>query len=262
MAQENSKLSYYLLFCLAMILVGSSVVIGKQLTMKLPVFFTMGVRFFFSIIVFYFIVKIKRESFPKLNKRDYTVLFIQSATGIFLFNILLFYGLRFTSGVEAGIILSMSPAFVAIIAFLFLREKLTSKKWLGISLAILGIILVNSISFTITSFKMSMFQIIGNLMILIVALSEAVFTVTGKYSTNKLSPYQISLIITLIAFVLFLPLSIYESFKVDYTLIDFNLILELFYYAVFIGMVPYVLVYKALKHITATTAGVMTTLIY
>ena len=128
MYKENSKLFYYLLFCLGMILVGSSVVIGKELTFKLPIFFTMGVRFLFSIIIFYLIIKIKKDIFPKLEKKDYAMLFIQSATGIFLFNILLFYGLKFTSGVEAGIILSLSPAFAAIIAFLllfFIRSHLS-----------------------------------------------------------------------------------------------------------------------------------------
>ena len=35
MYKENSKLFYYLLFCLGMVLAGSSVVVGKELTLKI-----------------------------------------------------------------------------------------------------------------------------------------------------------------------------------------------------------------------------------
>ena len=113
METQPSKLFYYFLFALGMILVGSSVVIGKELTTKLPIFFTVEIRLLVSMVIFYLILKIRKEVFPELDRKDYFVLFTQSTTGILLYNVLLFYGLRYTSGIEAGVILSLSPIFAA-----------------------------------------------------------------------------------------------------------------------------------------------------
>src|SRR3989338_8134658 len=262
MEKQSSKLFYYFLFSLGMVLVGSSVVIGKELTTQLPIFFTVEVRLLVSMIVFYLIVKIKKEIFPQLDKKDYVVLFVQSSTGILLYNVLLFYGLRYTSGIEAGIILSLSPIFAAIVAFILLKEILSYKRWAGVILAVFGVALINLNSFRGQGeIEYSIYRILGNLMIVGVALSEAIFAVTSKYNRAKLSAYQICLVITVISFILFLPLSIYESMKVDYALINFKLILQLLYFIIFVGIIPYVLTFTAIKYISATTAGVLTVLI-
>ena len=262
MEKQPSKLFYYLLFSLRMVLVGSSVVIGKELTTQLPVFFTVEIRLFISMLLFYLIVKLKKEIFPALEKKDYIILFVQSSTGILLYNVLLFYGLRFTSGIEAGIILSLSPIFAAIVAFILLKETLSYKRWAGVILAVFGVALINLNSFRGQGeIEYSIYRILGNLMIVGVALSEAIFAVTSKYNRAKLSAYQICLVITVISFILFLPLSIYESMKVDYALINFKLILQLLYFIIFVGIIPYILTFTAVKYISATTAGVLTVLI-
>lgn len=246
-----------------MILVGSSVVIGKELTMQLPVFFTVEVRLLISAIIFYGIVRAKKEHFPAMDRKDYLFLFIQSATGIVLYNVLLFYGLRYTSGVEAGIILSLSPIFAAIAAFLLLQERLKYQRWIGVVLAVTGVILVNVTAFGksgASSYHLS--KILGNIMIVGVALSEAIFAVTGKYNRNKLSAYQVCLVITSLAFILFLPFAIYQLRQVNYTaLVQTKLLLQLAYFTVFVGIIPYILTFTAVKYISATTAGVLTVLI-
>jgi drug/metabolite transporter (DMT)-like permease len=258
MQVQKARPSHYLTFALGLFFVGSSVVSGKQLTNTLPVFFTMGIRFVVSLIFFFVLMKMRHEKFPKLNRRDLVVLFIQSATGIFLFNIFLFYGLRYTSGTEAGVLLSLSPAFSALIAFVFLREKLNAKIWLGIGLAMLGIALINITGQSASVTADTWLHIAGILMIGGVALSEAIFMVTGKYNTAKLSPYQISFAIICIAFVLFLPFALYEAWQVDYMVFDLRLLVALAYYVVFVGIVPYMLVYAAMRFLSATSAGVLT----
>ena len=176
------------------------------------------------MLVFYLIVKIKGEVLL-LDKIDYIVLFVQSATGIFLYNVFLFYGLRYTSGIEAGIILSLTPIFAAIVAFILLKERVSHKRWGGIMLAVFGVVLINLNSFAGHGvIQYSFLRILGNIMIVGAALSEGIFGVTAKYNRAKLSAYQICLVVTTISFILFLPLSIYESLYIDYSLINLKLI--------------------------------------
>jgi len=262
MEKQPSKLFYSFMFSLAMIFVGSTVVITKELTSQLPIFFTLEVRFLVAMLVFYLIVKIKGEVLPQLDNKDYIVLFVQSATGIFLYNVFLFYGLRYTSGIEAGIILSLTPIFAAIVAFILLKERVSHKRWGGIMLAVFGVVLINLNSFAGHGvIQYSFLRILGNIMIVGAALSEGIFGVTAKYNRAKLSAYQICLVVTTISFILFLPLSIYESLYIDYSLINLKLILQLAYFTIVNGIFSYILAFTAAKHISATTAGVLTVLI-
>ncbi len=259
--KDRSMFWNYFLYCFGMVLVGSYVVVAKNLTEQLPVFFTIGIRFLIATPVFFLIIKLRKEKFPKLTRKDLWYLFLQSATGIFLFNIFLFYGLKYSKGVEAGIVLSLSPALVAILAYFLLKEKIGFNKVIGVVLTIMGIITINLNNILGTGDGFASFQLLGVILILGVAFCEALFTIFGKYNSGNMSPYQLSYAITLIALVLFLPIFIIEAINVDYTIFTLQLIFSLTYYIIFTGIISYVVVYYALKHLEASVAGVLTGLI-
>jgi drug/metabolite transporter (DMT)-like permease len=240
-----------------MVLVGSSVISGKLLTNSMPVFLVSGIRMFFPLIIFYVLLKLKNEKIPKLSKKEKIILFVQALAGNFIFNTLLFYGLRYTSGIDAGILLSFSPAFAAVIAYFFLKEKLATKKMIGIALAIAGIIFLNLMNGDISAQN----RFLGNIMILCVALSEGIFVILGKHNAEKLSAYQLSYLITLISFMLFLPFSIYEGMHFNFSGISTDTFYALIYYIIFVGVLPYLLVYSSIKDLKGSQAGVLTTLI-
>jgi len=120
----SKQIYAYLSLTVAMVIVGSSVVIGKLVVSSFPVFLAAGLRFAIGTLVL-FPILLKREGLnvPALNKRDWILLFLQAVTGAFLFTVFLFYGLKLTNAAEAGIITSLAPAVVGVLSFLFLREK-------------------------------------------------------------------------------------------------------------------------------------------
>ena len=125
---------------------------------------------------------------------------------------------------------------------------------MGIILAVIGIIIVNLSSVESSEFS---FHLLGNVLIIGYALFEALFIVLSKYNSERLSAYQISFIISFIALILFLPLSVYEALRVDYSVFDLKLISALAYYVIFVAIIPYILYYNSIRHISATSAGVL-----
>src|SRR2546427_94422 len=94
----------------AMAIVGSSVVVGKLVVARVPVFLVGGLRLAFACAVLVPLLLLVERGRPRLGRRDLALLGLQAFTGIFLFTTLLLSGLRLTSAAAAGIVTSTTPA--------------------------------------------------------------------------------------------------------------------------------------------------------
>ncbi len=111
---SGKKLMAYLELSSAMIIVGSTVVIGKVITSGFPVFLASGLRFAISSVILLPILLKANNGFPALRRKDVSILFLQSFAGNFLFSIFLLYGLRLTSAAESGIIIGTTSAVIGL----------------------------------------------------------------------------------------------------------------------------------------------------
>jgi drug/metabolite transporter (DMT)-like permease len=127
----------------AMVLVGSSVVAGKLMAESLPVFLAGGLSSAIGAAILLPVLFAREGGLPVVGRREMLVLFLQAFTGIFLFRVLLLWGLLFTSAAEGGVITSTTPAVVGLISFLFLKERPGPRVWAGIILAVAGIVALN-----------------------------------------------------------------------------------------------------------------------
>jgi|SRR5262245_52382105 len=126
-----------------MAIVGSSVVVGKLMVAKVPIFLIGGLRFGLASLILVPLVLIREQGLPALSRRDAGMLLVQAFTGIFAFNVLLLYGLTFTSAAEGGIVTSTTPAVAAVLAVLLLHEPRTNRRAAGIGVAVLGLLALN-----------------------------------------------------------------------------------------------------------------------
>ena len=61
------------------------------------------------------------------------LVFIESFLGNFLFSICMLFGVSMTSALNAGIIMSTIPAVVAVLSWIFLRERIGLNVWLAVA---------------------------------------------------------------------------------------------------------------------------------
>ncbi|MDP5275368.1 DMT family transporter [Chengkuizengella axinellae] len=246
----------YIYLTSAMFIVGSSIVIGKLMVQSIPVFLASGIRFGLASVLLFFLLFILEGGIPKLTKKQYLVLFLQSFTGVFLFSVCLLYGVQYTTALDSGVITSATPMVIALFSYMILKEKITRNILMGILFAVCGILAINLGSGE--SSANGYFPIWGNLLILVAVTGEAIFTILGKLLSNKLSPVAISTFVSFFGFLLFLPFSIYEAMKFDFiqpTMKDWFYVI---YFAIIVTVLAFFLWYNGVSNVSGNVAGVFT----
>ena len=131
-------------FCLAlsMLLVGGNIAIGKLVLEELPVYLFALLRFLIASLVLLPGLALPRVR-AGLDGGACRGLFLQAFFGCFLFSLCMLHGVQLTSATSAGIITSATPSVIALLAWLWLRERLEPRGLLAIALAVLGIAALN-----------------------------------------------------------------------------------------------------------------------
>lgn len=251
----NKHISAYIQLTGAMFFSGSNIVLSKMITVEFPVFLAAALRFGLASLVLLTLLFKSLHGIPRMTKHDLQTLFFQSLTGNFLYTIFLLYGLKLTSAAESGVISGTVPALIGLISFLFLRERLTRNKWLGIALVVVGMIVMNG---QVGENHQTMSNLLGNLLVVGAVIGDALWAVLGKATAGKIEPLAVASVTILFSFLLFLPFALYQSLNFDFAavpLIDWG---EIAFYGLLGTAGAYLLWYQAVAKIPVTTAGVFT----
>lgn len=253
---SGKKLMAYLELSSAMIIVGSTVVVGKVITSSFPVFLASGLRFAISSMILLPMLLKANAGFPALRRKDVSILFLQSFAGNFLFSIFLLYGLRLTSAAESGIIIGTTSVVIGLISFLFLREKMAWSSSAGVVLATFGVVVINVLGGSLHVEQGSK-PILGNLLVLGAVIGEALWTILGKVVSGKVTSLTIASLTSFFGLLMFLPFAIYEARSFDFSAVSTAGWIPIVYYG--IGTVgAYILWYRGVSKVSASTAGVFT----
>jgi len=267
-----------------MSLVGSYVALSKPLTLVLPVFLLAWLRFGIGgLAMLHWLKKPKHE--PEMTPQTKRLVFIESLLGNFLFSICMLYGVSMTSAVNAGIIMAMIPAVVALMSWAFLGERISLRIWAAIALGVLGIALYTlsnsehfrqNIRWLETDLPIQLFSLnssintasntavhsssswLGNLLLVGAVLCEAAYAVIGKKLTTALSPKRISALINAWGFALMTPMGIYVAWQFDFHNVSMSNWLLLMFYALAASVWSVWLWMTGLRVIPASAAGVYT----
>ncbi|MED4462457.1 DMT family transporter [Metabacillus fastidiosus] len=253
----NQVTSAYIKIALAMAIVGSSVVFGKLIISSFPVFLASELRFIIATIILIILLLRQEKKFPCIGFKDLIIFFLQAFTGVFLFNIFMLYGLKFTTAIEAGIITSTLPAVIGLVSFLFLKEKLTIKKGLGIIFAVIGVLSINFIDNGSSNIN----SLLGNLLIFGAVLGETLFITLGKSVSNRFTPLTISTMMSVSGLIMFLPFAIYEAKEFDFASVGMGDWINILYFGIVVTVLAFLLMYQGLSKVSASSAGVLTSVL-
>lgn len=167
------------------------------------------------------------------------------------------YGLKLTSAIEAGIVTSTLPAVIGLVSFLFLKEKLTIKKAVGIIFAVVGVLLINLFGDDVGTKN----SLIGNLLIFGAVLGETLFITLGKSVSNRLTPLTISTMMSIFGLIMFLPFSIYEAQNFGFTSVGIRDWLNILYFGIVVTVLAFILMYQGLSQVSASSTGVLTSVL-
>ena len=253
---------------LSMALVGSYVALSKPLALIFPVLLLAWLRFGIGGVAMLHWLK-KPASEPPLTPRTRRLLFLESFLGNFLFTVCMITGVKLTSAVSAGVILAAIPAAVAVLSWLFLRERVAPRVWAGVACAVVGIALVSLFKNELPALDQSapaaqntsQVAWLGNLLLIGAVLCEASYAVIGKALTGQLSPRRISALINLWGFALSTPFGVWLAWRFDCGAVSAGTWGLLVAYALAACMWTVWLWMTGLKSVPAAQAGVFTVLL-
>jgi drug/metabolite transporter (DMT)-like permease len=257
---------------LSMTLVGSYVGLSKSLVAVFPVFLLAWLRFGMGgLAMLHWLRKPVGEQ--PLTAQTRRLVFLESFLGNFLFSICMLYGVSMTSAVAAGVIMASIPACVAVMSWVFLRERVSPRVWAAVGCAVLGISLVSLSKYellpqysiapeaNLPANSTSPQALWGNLLLIGAVLCEAAYAVIGKKLTAALGPKRITSLINLWGFALVTPLGLWQASSFNFAAVTASTWLLLVFYALAASVWTVWLWMTGLKTVPASQAGVFTVML-
>lgn len=127
---------------LAMVLVGSTVVVSKIIGQDIEPFLSTVLRHAAALPVFLFLMWRTGARFPPVGGRDAVLLVVQSAAGSVGYSVLLIQGVGLSSAADAGIVAGTLPAASALFSAVLLGERPGARLVVSIVLATVGVMAV------------------------------------------------------------------------------------------------------------------------
>ncbi len=234
---------------------GGTFIAGRQVSQdpNLGPFSIAFLRFAMASLLLLALLWMKEGRLPALSKGQIVPVLLLGMTGIFAYNAMFFKGLSVIEAGRAALIVATCPAFIAVASALFLKERLTFVRAMGIPLSIFGAVVVIS--------RGDLHRMIaggvglGELFIFGCVLSWTAYSLIGKFVMQRLSPLTAvsyssvagAAALALPAWFEGLPRALAQVSLLDWTSVA--------YLAVFGTVIGFVWFYQGVKLIGTTRAG-------
>jgi drug/metabolite transporter (DMT)-like permease len=238
-----------------MTLAGSSVVVGKLLSVRVPVFLSVELTMCFALLVLVPLQAFRVSSLLRLRFTDLRSMFLQALFGMVLFRGLTLTGLTMTSAGSAGLITSTAPAVMAVLAAAIFRERLGVRGMLGVLLCVGGLLLVN-VAGLAGSHRHGL--LVGNLLVLAATLCEALLTIFRKASGGRVDSVTNTTMLVAFSAIMLLPFALHDLVTFRLASIDLVGWAALTYYGAVATVIAYILWGDGAVRIPANATGIAT----
>lgn len=229
---------------------GASFPIYKSTISEIPPVTFVFLRFYIAALVLLpFIYKNL-----SIEKKDVKDLVLRSIVGISILDLLLIFGLKFSSSINAPIILSSQPIILIIAAYFFLKEKLKIKLLSGTVISLLGVLTI----VILPLFQKGMdSSVTGNLLLVLTSICGVADVLLLKKILNKYSTLTITFWSFLIGSLPLIPFCYIELIQTHWiSHLDLGGILGITYAIIFATVIGHTLSNYGIKNIQAGEVGI------
>jgi len=215
----NPKIIADILLVLTTLLWGTSFIITKNLTLDVPIFLYLGIRFSIAIIGFIpYLIRIKR-----INKK---ILLFGTLTGLMYYIAIVFQtlGIQATTAGKAAFITGLSTIMVPFITWLGFRKAIKKRVWLAVIISISGMVFL--------FLERESNVILGDILVLLCAVLYAFFIVLNDKYVRIVDVYLYSMVQLIVISVL----SFGSSFLLNETYDLMNVSLPFWLIFIYMGL--------------------------
>ena len=255
----KTRYAYFLLI-LANMIWGGNFVIGRIGADYFPPFTFSLLRWLVALLILTpFMVKRLKADWNILWRYKW-ILLLLTVTGIAGYNTIIYFSLHFTTSINAAVVNSITPLFIAIFSIFVLKERLAFVQVIGISLSITGIIFILSKG-SLGALQAFSFNI-GDLFVLIAVVCWSLYSVVVKKYATVL-PAQTTLYITsFMGAVMLLPFSMFELNRPDVHVVFTPMsIFILFYVGILASIIAFLSWNTGVPRVGAAKSGIFLNLL-
>ncbi|MGM0431839.1 MAG: DMT family transporter [Spirochaetota bacterium] len=247
------QLAIYAQLFFGMALFGTGTPSAKVVSEAFPIFLGPFMRLLIASLALTPFLIIHRRSLPGISKRDWVEIAIIGGVGIVAFTFFLLTGMRRVNGVVGSVVMSLSPAAMALAAVLFMRDRLGWRKILAIALAVGGVLVINVSGKSIQSSGWTL--VLGSLLVFGAVASQTLYSMLGKRVMNDLRPALVLPLIVWTATLLFAGPGLYQAVSFDFTIPTLNEWIGLFVWGMGPLAIGTLIWFKGLRQVRPSTAS-------
>ena len=193
--------------------------------------------------------------FPKekVEKRDYIKFFVAAVFGVVINLLFFFKGLEYTSPIHASAIMTIIPIIILVLSSYILKETITSIKIIGIIVALCGALILTVYG---KSSRVGDNVPLGNLLILINAISYSIYVILIKKLTEKYHPFTFIKWLFLIGLVILIPFGYKDLIEVQWLTFTPYITFSVIFVVAGATFGTYLLNPYALSKLRASTVGI------
>ncbi len=190
----------------------------------------------------------------KIEARDWKRIIACGFFGMVLNMLMFFKGLSLSTPINSSVVITVAPVLLLILSAIFLKERITWLKSIGISLGLAGALLL--VVFGLKTQPNAPNIPLGNILFIVNAISYSVYLIIVKPLVGKYSSITLMKWFFLVATIINIPIGINEFLAVEWSQLSAFTNLKLAFVVVGTTFLTYLFNIYALKQLSPSTIGV------
>lgn len=254
-----TNVKIYFLIVLCTIFWAGAFIAAKLSSPFIPAFTLTFLRFSIAALVLYIIIKVRKQKLHKLTKKDIPVFLVTGLVGMFGYHVLFFVAIKYTTAINSSIIGASNPIITAILSIIFLKDKVSIKRVLGIILSFTGVFL------TLTNASLNVMKAFsfnhGDILMIFAVIMWAAYSVFSKWVMPRYSPITLTFYSFLFCTIILVPFVIYEMPWKLIGAIPYYSYISVVYMSIFPSVIGYLVQQMSIKQIGPSKTSIFINLV-
>src|SRR5512143_2448377 len=209
-------------------------------------------RYLIALAVLWPIARIKHTR--SIQRPDWPLLALTAFVGFGVSLLAQFAGTKLSTAAAGALITSATPAFIVLFAGWILHERASGRQWIGLGIATIGVLIVSLLDEQPATEEATN-PLLGNLLLIVAAVSWALYSVLVKLNSQKYTALAITLAVTAFGIPIVAPVAAIELQTQTIGVLTLPVVLGILYIGVGSTAIAFFLWNKSFELLDAATAS-------
>jgi drug/metabolite transporter (DMT)-like permease len=211
-------------------------------------------RYVIALPVLWIAVRMSHTS--GIQRPDWPKLALTAFIGFGVSLLAQFAGTKFSTAAAGALITSATPAFIVLFAWWILHERASGRQWLGLVIATIGVLIVSLLGDQ-TATEAATNPLLGNLLLIVAAVSWALYSVRVRLHSQKYAALAITLAVTAFGIPIVAPVAAIELQTQTIGTLTAPVVLGILYIGIGSTAIAFFLWNKSFELLEAATASLL-----